>query len=47
MKSLDRKEFAVKRLNSLPGLDSLMSYQIDSILIDGLGGGEITGKAFQ
>ncbi|MBK7886538.1 MAG: hypothetical protein IPJ86_04320 [Bacteroidetes bacterium] len=46
VKSLDRKEFAVKRLNSLPGLDSLMSYQIDSILIDGLKGYEITGKAF-
>ncbi len=46
MKSLDKKEFAVKRLNSLPGLDSLVSYQIDSIMISGLKGYEITGKAF-
>jgi len=46
MKSLDKKEFAVKRLNSLPGLDSLVSYKVDSMMIDGLHGYEITGTSF-
>ncbi len=41
----DRKEFTLKRIKSVPGLDSLMAVTTDSIRIDNLPGYEINAMA--
>lgn len=43
--SLNKKDFAIKRLKTMPVVDSLLNYKVDSLTIDGLQGYEITGRA--
>jgi hypothetical protein len=43
--SIDKVDFALRKIKAISGLDSLLSYKVDSLIVDNLRGVEITGKA--